>query len=73
MLYRARQIADGGTGALFADLDPAVSWSDGVLQVECDGKLTPTLDLDERGLLLVPSVFVWPKVTIVTAARGSRR
>ena len=32
--YRARQMADGGLEALFADLDPQVSWSDGVLRVE---------------------------------------
>ena len=35
VLYRARQIADGGTRRLFCDLDPAVSWDDGILQVEC--------------------------------------
>jgi hypothetical protein len=67
VLYRSRQLADGGTSRLFADLDESVSWKDGVLHIdwwECEE--TP-LDLDERGLLLVPSVFVWPKVTIVTA------
>jgi DNA-binding transcriptional ArsR family regulator len=66
VLYRARQIADGGTRALFADLDETVSWDDGVLRIDkdcCDGRL----DLDDRGLLLIPSVFVWPKVRIVTA------
>jgi DNA-binding transcriptional ArsR family regulator len=66
VLYRARQIADGGTRRLFCDLDPSVSWDEGELRVEghCDGDLV----LDERGLLLVPSVFVWPKVTAVSAA-----
>jgi hypothetical protein len=69
VLYRARQIADGGTAKLFADLDQAVGWSDGVLHVECGGTPTPdsTLDLDDRGLLLVPSAFMWPYVSIVTA------
>jgi DNA-binding transcriptional ArsR family regulator len=66
VLHRARQIADGGTSRLFADLDPSVGWKDGVLRIEC-GQCESDLDLDERGLLLVPSVFVWPKVTIVTA------
>jgi DNA-binding transcriptional ArsR family regulator len=66
VLHRARQIADGGTQRLFADLDSAVSWKDGVLRIEC-GDVEETLDLDERGLLLLPSVFVWPKVRIVTA------
>jgi DNA-binding transcriptional ArsR family regulator len=64
VLYRSRQIADGGTARLFCDLDPSVRWSEGVLRIEgsCEGQMT----LDERGLLLVPSVFVWPKVTALT-------
>jgi DNA-binding transcriptional ArsR family regulator len=66
VLYRARQIADGGTRRLFADLDSAVRWEEGVLEVEC-GDVDTTIELDERGLLLVPSAFVWPKVTILTA------
>ncbi|HTQ68797.1 MAG TPA: DUF5937 family protein [Solirubrobacteraceae bacterium] len=73
--YRARQMADGGLEALFADLDPRVSWSDGVLKVEKqsdeDGFLSPcmtrVIELDERGLLLIPSVFAWPKVLLVAA------
>jgi len=65
VLYRSRQIADGGTARLFCDLDPGVSWSEGVLTIEC-GQCDSDLDLDERGLLLVPSAFVWPKVTILT-------
>jgi Family of unknown function (DUF5937) len=66
VLYRARQIADGGTRRLFADLDPSVAWDDGVLRIDkCDDT---TLDLDERGLLLLPSVFAWPNVMIVTAS-----
>ncbi len=67
VLYRARQIADGGTRSLFADLDPRVSWDSGVLEVDVECGETTELDLDERGLLLLPSVFVWPKLTIVTA------
>jgi DNA-binding transcriptional ArsR family regulator len=67
VLYRARQIADGGTRRLFCDLDPAVSWDDGVLEVEC-GESETAMELDDRGLLLVPSAFAWPKVRIVTAA-----
>ncbi len=63
--YRSRQMADGGTRRLFCDLDPTVSWDDGVLSVDhCDDQ---TVELDERGLLLLPSVFVWPKVMTVTA------
>ncbi|MGO9760267.1 MAG: DUF5937 family protein [Solirubrobacteraceae bacterium] len=69
VLHRARQIADGGTRALFADLDESVSWDDGVLHIDkdCDGGCGGRLDLDDRGLLLIPSVFAWPKVCVVTA------
>ncbi len=66
VLHRARQIADGGVRRLFADLDPGVCWLDGELRVEC-GECETVMDLDDRGLLLVPSVFVWPIVTLVTA------
>lgn len=64
VLYRSRQIADGGTARLFCDLAEGVTWREGVLRIpgSCDG----ALDVDERGLLLVPSVFVWPKVTALT-------
>jgi len=64
VLYRSRQMADGGTHRLFADLDPSVTWHDGTLRI--DQCSDATLELDERGLLLLPSVFVWPKVMIVT-------
>jgi hypothetical protein len=67
VLYRARRIADGGTDRLFADLDPGVTWRDGVLSLECGADSDTLLDLDERGLLLLPSAFVWPKVSFVTA------
>jgi DNA-binding transcriptional ArsR family regulator len=62
--YRGRQIVDGGTGALFADLDDSISWSDGVLRI--DRRADTTLDLDERGLLLIPSAFTWPEVLVLT-------
>jgi DNA-binding transcriptional ArsR family regulator len=67
VLYRARRIADGGTERLFADLDPSVHWDDGVLTLEACESSDTRLDLDERGLLLLPSAFVWPKVSFVTA------
>ena len=61
-----------GRAALFADLDEGVSWDDGVLRIdkECDGHQKfcgGRLDLDDRGLLLIPSVFAWPRVCVVTA------
>jgi hypothetical protein len=66
VLYRARRMADGGAQQLFADIDPTVSWEDGVLRI--DKRVQATVELDERGLLFVPSVFVWPAVVLITAA-----
>jgi hypothetical protein len=64
VLYRARQMADGGARALFADIDPTVRWSGGELQIE--KRVEVAVELEERGLLFVPSVFTWPAVVVVT-------
>ncbi len=64
VLHRARQIADGGAERLFADVDPSVSWADGVLRIE--KAFDASLDLEERGLLFVPSVFMSQTVALVT-------
>jgi hypothetical protein len=65
VLHRARRLADGGARHLFADIDPSVRWSDGVLEVT--KRADQDVDLSDRGLLFVPSVFGWPRVVIVTA------
>jgi biotin operon repressor len=62
ILRRGRLIARGGTEALFANLHPTVEWDDGVLRVAHPGyKAARALD-GGQGLVLVPSVFVWPGV-----------
>jgi DNA-binding transcriptional ArsR family regulator len=66
ILYRSQQLVDGGTRVLFEELDPSVKWDGNVLQIEKDCTF-PSVELDERGLLLVPSVFAWPRVLIVSA------
>ncbi|WP_043266162.1 DUF5937 family protein [Streptomyces sp. CT34] len=78
--YRSRQLADGGLRRLFADLHPRLSWSDGTLTVRTRTDLAQMQDLDGRGVLLLPSVFVWPDVvsgfdppwqpTVIYPARG---
>jgi DNA-binding transcriptional ArsR family regulator len=64
VLHRARQMADGGAERLFADVDPSVSWADGLLRI--DKPFEASLDLEERGLLFVPSVFTGPKLALIT-------
>jgi hypothetical protein len=61
VLYRARRLTEGGTERLFADLDPQVTWDSHTLHVVND-YFSRTVDLAGRGLVLVPSVFVWPRI-----------
>ncbi|MER5862149.1 DUF5937 family protein [Kitasatospora sp. NPDC002040] len=62
VMYRARSIARGGAAELFEALHPQVGWSDDTLRVRHRSyRATRTLD-GGRGLVLVPTVFVWPGV-----------
>ncbi|GAA4063914.1 ArsR/SmtB family transcription factor [Nonomuraea soli] len=66
VLYRARTLAGHGLRQMLADLDPGVSWEGERLRlpsVHCTGERP----LRGMGLLLVPSVFTWPRVFSVTA------
>ena len=60
--YRAGMLASGGARSLFADLHPGVRWSAGRLFLsdsetgEPDGQVA----LGPDGLVLMPSLFVWP-------------
>jgi DNA-binding transcriptional ArsR family regulator len=54
--YRARRLADGGPTALFADLNTNVAWKQPELRVQIP-QHEATIQLDGRGLLLVPSAF----------------
>ena len=64
ILYRARQIADAGPRQLFDDIDPSVRWADGVLTI--DKVVEASVNLEDEGLLFVPSVFTWPRVALIT-------
>jgi DNA-binding transcriptional ArsR family regulator len=54
--YRARRLTTGGPVALFADLNPSVTWKQPYLDVQVPAH-DATFNLDGRGLLLVPSAF----------------
>ncbi|MFG2894271.1 DUF5937 family protein [Streptomyces sp. NPDC048248] len=78
--YRSRQLAGGGLQRLFADLHPRLSWSGDTLTVRTRTDFVQLQDLEGRGVLLLPSVFVWPDVvsgfdppwqpTVIYPARG---
>ncbi len=61
VLYRARRLADGGAPKLFDDLAPIVRWHQERLYI-AHPRYSGSYPLDGRGLLLMPSVFVWPTV-----------
>ena len=63
---RARRLAAVGSSAAFSDLDPTVAWDGRALTVSPVRMRPQDIELDGRGLLLVPSVLawsVWPRVT----------
>jgi DNA-binding transcriptional ArsR family regulator len=62
VLHRGHQLTTGGTQRLFADLNPGVRLDSHVLHVR--NRLTRSVSLNGRGLLLVPSVFAWPRVFV---------
>jgi DNA-binding transcriptional ArsR family regulator len=63
IVFRARHLAEGGLERLFADLHPRVSWRDGTLQVS--NRPSERRDLDGEGLVLMPSAFNWPSVSVM--------
>jgi DNA-binding transcriptional ArsR family regulator len=62
---RARRLVATGSEAAFADLDPTVTWDGRELTVSPVTMAPCDVELDGRGLLLIPSVLawsVWPRV-----------
>jgi hypothetical protein len=62
--YRARQLTEGGPAAVFRDLHGAVRWRGDRLEV--DQHHRELLELGGRGLLLMPTVFVWGRPMTIT-------
>jgi biotin operon repressor len=63
VLRRTRSLAAQGAEAVFADLHHAVTWHKDTLAIE--RSWDHRSDLQGRGLLLVPSAFVWPNVSVM--------
>lgn len=64
VLYRARQMADGGARRLFADIHPELRFRDEALWIV--KRFDETVALEGRGLLFVPSAFLWPTLAAIT-------
>ncbi len=81
--HRSRRAADGGLDALLTGLHPGIDWAGHSLTLRMYGDLADAQRADGRGVLLMPSVFVWPDVvsgfarpwqpTVVYPARGMGR
>lgn len=61
VLHRAHQLVTGGWQAALADVHPRLRWRTDHLEVTRHPD--QVLELDGRGLLLIPSVFAWPGLT----------
>jgi DNA-binding transcriptional ArsR family regulator len=66
VLHRARQLTLGGAELLFADVHEAVRWERGTLF--CAIRYDTVVELDGRGLLMIPSAFYWPRIAAITDA-----
>ena len=67
--YRSQLLASGGARSLFADLHPDLRWSDGMLTMQDadEGPSDFKVMLGADGVVLMPSVFNWPLVSLSKA------
>jgi len=62
VLFRARQLALHGADCLFSDLHSTIHFGENCIQIE--KSFEATVELDGRGMLLVPSIFTWPDLYV---------
>ncbi len=67
--YRAGLLAGGGARSLFSDLHPDLRWSGGTLTLtDTDQGPSPfKIRLGPDGVVLMPSIFNWPQVSLSRA------
>jgi Family of unknown function (DUF5937)/Helix-turn-helix domain len=64
VVYRAGQLTSRGWAAALGDLHPELSWEEGRIVLSRMRGGGTDAELGGRGLLFVPSVFVWPKLAV---------
>ena len=63
--YHAGLLASGGARSLFSDLHPGLRWTEGTLfMTDAEDGLDRQVTLGPDGLVLVPSVFIWPEWSV---------
>ena len=66
VVYRTRALAAGGAMAVFDDLHERVAWESGDVVIgapeAAEAADDHRVEIDDRGLLLMPSAFIWPFV-----------
>ncbi|MFI8960764.1 DUF5937 family protein [Streptomyces sp. NPDC053493] len=60
--YHSRRLAEGGLERLLAELHPAFGWAEDTATLTVDYHGEHARALAGQGLVLVPSVFIWPDV-----------
>jgi DNA-binding transcriptional ArsR family regulator len=65
--YRTGVLARGGARALFGDMHPDLHWADGVLRLDDEYQDERRVWLGPDGVVLLPSVFNWPVVSVSMA------
>jgi Family of unknown function (DUF5937) len=61
--YRSQQLTSRGLGPMLEDIDPRIRWRDSAVVV--DDRLDIDVELGGRGLVLMPSAFIWPTVVVI--------
>jgi DNA-binding transcriptional ArsR family regulator len=64
--YRSRQLTEQGLRHVVSGLHTGIRWDGASILV--DARSDETVDVDERGIVLMPSAAIWPNVAVVTDA-----
>ncbi|GAA3086259.1 ArsR/SmtB family transcription factor [Streptosporangium carneum] len=64
-IFRGEVLLNGGVDALFSTLHPCVAWNAPVLEV--DAPMGQDIHLEGRGLLIMPSLFLFDRLTVISS------